>query len=137
MPDDVKREIVAEALHQCEVDFRRGLNSHGSPTFSVNQGIVDRLRRELKPSFEENLVDGGQQWHGPGGDGARVTRMAFYLGAIAACRAYAETMPGETHVPLEVAWPHVEAAFEYVADCCPEYIRGIYCARSSGEDSSA
>ena len=121
MTDDLGRKIVAEALDQCEVDFERGLNSHGSPTFSAPRTIIEDLRRQLEPNFRKNLVTGGRKWHGPDGDGRRVTRMAFYLGAIAAFHAEGDRV-------RDVTKKHVDDAFAYVREHCQEVvIRGIYC----------
>ena len=121
MADERDQGIVAEALDQCVVDFERGLNAHGAPTYSVPQEVVERLREELTPKFYENLVTGGRPWHGSGGDGRRVTRMAFYLGAIAAFHAEGDAMASVTE-------KHIDDAFAYVREHCEEVvIRGIYC----------
>ena len=121
MADERERDIVAEALDQCVVDFERGLNAHGSPTYSVAQEVVERLRKKLTPKFHENLVEQKRTWHGPRGDGRRLTRMAFYLGAIAAFHADGDAMACVTQ-------KHVEDAFGYVREHCNEVeITGIYC----------
>ena len=121
MTDDLDQKIVAEALDQCVVDFERGLNSHGSPTFSVPTNPVERLREKLTPNFYRNLVTEGRPWHGSGGDGRRVTRMAFYLGAIAAFHAEGDGV-------REVTQKHVDDAFTYVMQHCQDLaIEGIYC----------
>ena len=121
MTDDLDQGIVAEALDQCTVDFERGLNSHGSPTFTVPQEIVDGLRSQLTRNFHRNLVEDGRKWHGSDGDGRRVTRMAFYLGAIAAFHAEGDAVP-------DVTKEHVDEAFRYVREHCEDVaIRGIYC----------
>ena len=125
--------IVAEALHQCEEDFKRGLNSHGSPTVRVSDEIVAGLRQSLEPYFHKNLVTDGREWHGSEGDSGRVTRMAFYLGTVAAFRAYADDP--EPDAEPEVAQKHVDAAFSYVKEHCAgppasrpaNDIRWIYC----------
>lgn len=125
MPDDLDKGIVAEALDQCTVDFERGLNSHGSPTFTVPRESVDGLRRQLTPNFHRRLVTEKRRWHGSDGDGRRVTRIAFYLGAIAAFHAEGDAVP-------DVTQEHVERAFDYVQEHCQKEdedvdIRGIYC----------
>ena len=125
--------IVAEALDQCTEDFKRGLNSHGSPTVRVPDEIVAGLRERLSQYFHKNLVTDERTWHGSDGDSGRVTRMAFYLGAVAAFRAYADD---PVHGPEpEVAQKHVDAAFSYVREHCAgpaesrpaNDIRWIYC----------
>ena len=121
MTDDLDQGVVAEALDQCTVDFERGLNSHGSPTFSVPREIVDGLRSQLTRNFHRNLVEDGRKWHGSDGDGRRVTRMAFYLGAISAFHAEGDAVP-------DVTQAHVDEAFRYVREHCEDVaIRGIYC----------
>ena len=106
---------VEEALDQCEEDFERGMNSHGSPPPSVQAGIVGDLRAKLKPHFHQNLVVDKRTWHGPGGDRNRITRMAFYLGAIAAFHAHADSKPGADPV---VTQEHVDKALSYVNANC-------------------
>ena len=86
MRNDLDTGIVKKALDECAVEFERGLNSLGSPTFTISQDIVKRLREGLVSSFDANLGGVGQpQWDA---DGARVRGMAFYLGAIAAFNSY-------------------------------------------------
>ena len=117
--------IVAEALDQCMEDFKRGLNSHGSPTPSVSQEIVGNLRAGMVKYFHKNLVENGRKWHGSKGDCMRVTRMAFYLGAIAAFRADADS-----HAAPNVTPEHVGQALEYVRKHCKGRgirITWIYC----------
>lgn len=125
MANDKDQGIVAEALDQCEVDFERGLHSHGSPPPSVPKKveIVRTLRGKLVDPFHANLNDGKQKWHGADGDGRRVTRMAFYLGAFAAFYADAD---GASYT---VTQKHVTAALNYVRACCAQRndSRGKYC----------
>ena len=134
MTDEVDHGIVKEALDQCMEDFKRGLNSHGSPTPSVPEGIVKGLRAELLPHFYRNLAEEKRPWHGSNGDGIKVSRMAFYLGAITAFRADADTHPVPSEPPKtpEVTPGHLTAALEYVKEHCKgpgstPGIRWIYC----------
>ena len=139
-------ELVEVALDQCEEDFRRGVNSHGWPTFEVPQATIDWLRCGLTKYFKGNL--GGQKpsrrWHThQDGDGPRVTRMAFYLGAIAAFHAHAESESAVTK-------KHSEAALIYVREQCKAVVpqaqtaqapvfraQWIYCDSASATRSSA
>lgn len=141
MADDKDQGVVAEALDQCAVDFERGLNSHGSPTLRVpeKKKIFTDLRKILVESFHANLKDGTQKWHGAGGDGRRVTRIAFYLGAIAAFYADADKAPDPREPDAEpaVTQAHVIEAFEYVRARCAQRndSRGKYCDwRGQGQD---
>lgn len=139
MTDELDHGIVKEALDQCMEDFKRGLNSHGSPTPSLPEGIVKGLRAELLPYFHRNLAEEKRKWHGSSGDGIKVSRMAFYLGAITAFRADADTPPEppkppdtplEPPKPPEVTPGHLTAALEYVKEHCKgpgPGIRWIYC----------
>ena len=135
MTDEVDHGIVKEALDQCMEDFKRGLNSHGSPTPSVPEGIVEGLRAELLPYFHRNLAEEKRKWHGSSGDGIKVSRMAFYLGAITAFRADADTSPEppeppEPQKPPKVDPGHVTEALAYVKEHCKgpgPGIRWIYC----------
>ena len=125
MTDDLDQGIVKEALDQCMEDFKRGLNSHGSPTPTLPDGIVGSLRKATEQYFHRNLVEQKRKWHGSDGDWMRVTRMAFYVGAIAAFRAYADDL-GEP----KVTWEHVEKALKYVRKHCKgsgPRILWIYC----------
>ena len=121
MPNDLDTGIVKEALDECAAKFMKGLTSHSSKT-PIASDVVPGLRCHLAPFFSKRLVDEKHPWGGHNGHGKSVTRMAFYLGAIAAFRADAANHP---EVKLK---EHAMKALDYVKEHCEgDKIRWIYC----------
>ena len=122
MPDQELEELVELALDECVKSFKRGVDSHGPPTFDTTE-VVQQFRDRFKYGFRKALKSNGKQWHGGGGDAARVTRTAFYLGAITAFHAHAEGTAKVTPRQFE------DKALPYVQTHCEErWIRLVYCA---------
>ncbi len=133
--DSKLQALIKLALDQCLENFERGLNSHGSPTFNAADA-VGAYKEKFETAFKNALRAKPDRWHGSEGESGRITRMAFYLGAITAFHAHAA---GKTTIDAK---KHFLPALEYVQGRCNVGEDGevgerplIYCAWDTNVES--
>ena len=108
--------VVEDALEECARQFTRGVHSFAQPSdLTIDAGVVDALKGELRHTFEEHLNPESEtarrDWQS---DKEHVLPMAFYTGALAAC--YAHNAIGGTNKRVTEA--RAKHALQHVSAHC-------------------